>query len=321
MQRWLVSLFLALTPTSLAAPANAQANTYAESLNRLQQLDARVQTIGWRLARGNAPFCADTRPAIGLLMQDIMGYNQPAQARAALAVPLDFAVQAVAAGSPAEQAGLIANQPLSAVDSLDLSKMAENAKALYMRLQRAERAVQESLDANGSVALTLGNAPDPVNITGVTVCKARFVVRPSDGKAAAYAETVYIGGQFPGLAYADDELAAAMAHELAHIVLRHPQWIAEKGRKGRDIKVTERDADRLMPWLLANAGYDPQAAVRFMKRWGQQTDSGLLKLRRTHDGWDERAALIEAELPLIRAALARDGFADWSARFSRKPDA
>ena len=42
---------------------------------------------------------------------------------------------------------------------------------------------------------------------------------------------------------------------------------------------TEREADRLMPWLLANAGYDPAAAARFWRQWGKKHDAGLLMVR------------------------------------------
>ena len=38
--------------------------------------------------------------------------------------------------------------------------------------------------------------------------------------------------------------------------------------------------DRLMPWLLHNAGYDPAAAVRFMRTWGPK-----------HGGWIFRKAM------------------------------
>ncbi|MCP5392203.1 MAG: hypothetical protein H6920_11355, partial [Sphingomonadaceae bacterium] len=101
-------------------------------------------------------------------------------------------------------------------------------------------------------------------------------------------------------------------------ILRHPQWLSAHGRKRRDVRETEREADRMMPWLLANAGYDPQAAVRFMQRWGPKNDGGLLR-KRTHDGWDERVDIIAAELPLIRAAMAGGGEADWTQRFVPRP--
>ncbi|WP_209349011.1 hypothetical protein [Pontixanthobacter sp. CEM42] len=300
-------------------PVVAQDEKYAESLRSLQQLDARVQTVGWHLAQGNAQYCSATRPAIGLLLQDIMGYNRPTAARNALAVQTDFAVQAVAQDSPAQRAGLTPNQPITAIDGRDLSKMVRNAKAPYLRLKWAEAAVQRGLDTNGKIDVILAGETEPVTIAGEAICAASFVVRPSDDKAAADAKAVYIGGKFAGLAYADDELAAAAAHELAHVLLSHPQWLAENGRKLRDVRHTEREADRLMPWLLFNAGYAPEAAMRFMTRWGKEEDSTFLAIRRTHDGWDERVELIEAEIAVLRQIIAEKGAADWSQNFVRQP--
>ena len=80
--------------------------------------------------------------------------------------------------------------------------------------------------------------------------------------------------------------------------------------------MTEREADRLMPWLLANAGYDPAAALRFMERWGPHHDGGIFR-KRTHDGWDERADAIAAEVAIVSTEMAASGSADWRKLFQR----
>jgi len=72
----------------------------------------------------------------------------------------------------------------------------------------------------------------------------------------------------------------------------------------------------LMPWLLANAGYDPAAATRFMKRWGPIHDGGIFR-KRTHDGWDERVEFIEAERALIEELQQEEGV-DWRRHFTRE---
>jgi hypothetical protein len=56
-----------------------------------------------------------------------------------------------------------------------------------------------------------------------------------------------------------------------------------------------------------------------MRRWGKAHDSGL-RMRRKHEGWDERAAHMEAELVLVRDLMTREGKADWSANFRREID-
>ncbi|MFA9201437.1 MAG: hypothetical protein ACEQR8_09695, partial [Cypionkella sp.] len=123
--------------------------------------------------------------------------------------------------------------------------------------------------------------------------------------------------KFAGFEYPEDELAAALAHEFAHNLLAHRAWLKGAGRKAKNIRLTEREADRLMPWLLANAGYDPAAAVRFFRKWGPGNDGWIFRAP-THDGWDERAEAVEGELPLIARVRASGGAADWRAHFRRE---
>ena len=111
-------------------------------------------------------------------------------------------------------------------------------------------------------------------------------------------------------------MAAALAHELAHNLLAHRAWLRKEGRTVGNIRQTEREADRLMPWLLANAGYDPAAAARFFRQWGPRHGGWIFRAR-THDGWDERAEFVTAELPKIAAMRAAGGMADWRTGFAR----
>src|SRR3546814_10090738 len=107
----------------------------------------------------------------------------------------------------------------------------------------------------------------------------------------------------------DDELAALVAHELAHIVLRHPERLTAAhvsrgmfsifGRNARLIRTTEIEADRLSVVLLANAGYDPMAAARLWRDHGKRLGDGGLLAGTTHLGLEDRIALVEREAALI----------------------
>ena len=302
----------------LAPPGPALARTpdeTAAALAALQRDDARLLAIGWRLATGNARFCADARPSIGLLLQDMAGYADPAAMRAAAGIEGDIAVQAVAPGSPAAVAGLRANRPVVAVDGAALASLPAEDRSDWRRLAAIHATIERSLAEDGEVVLTLGDGRE-LALAGVPACPGRFELIAGD-EAAADGARVVIGREFPGLAYPEDELAAAIAHEFAHNLLGHPAWLDARGRERRDIRLTEREADRLMPWLLANAGYDPAASLRFMRRWGPEHGGGLFR-KGTHDGWDERAEAIESELARVKAARAHDGSADWSRVFVRE---
>ena len=89
------------------------------------------------------------------------------------------------------------------------------------------------------------------------------------------------------------------------------------GRQQKTVRLTEREADRLMPWLLVNAGFEPSAASAFMETWGPR-HGGWIFRKRTHDGWDERRDFIEAEFPLIESLVAETGKADWAEHFRRE---
>lgn len=315
MIRAAAALALALL---LVSPTPALARTPEETaaaLAALQRDDARLLAIGWRLATGNARFCADARPSVGLLLQDMAGYAEPTAMRAAAGIEGPIAVQAVAPGSPAAAAGLRANQPVAAVDGVTLAGLPAGDRSDWRRLAEIHALIDRSLAEDGEVVLTLGEGRD-LALAGVPACPSRFELIAGD-EAAADGARVVIGREFPGFAYREDEFAAAVAHELAHNLLGHPAWLVAHGRERRDVRATEREADRLMPWLLANAGYDPAAALRFMRRWGPEHDGGLFR-KRTHEGWDERAEAIKAELARVTAATAPDGSADWSTSFARE---
>lgn len=302
---------------ALAHPALAESrdDTPAAALAALQHADARLLAIGWRLATGNARYCENARPAVGLLLQDMAGYAEPEAMRKAAGIDGPVAVQAVAPGSPAGAAGLRANDEIVAIDRVETAALPAEEASDWRRLARLHAMIEASLTEDGKVRVTLRDGRE-IALTGVPACPSRFELIDGDDAAADGARVV-IGREFAGLAYPDDELAAAVAHELAHNLLRHRVWLDEHGRKWRNVRATEREADRMMPWLLANAGYDPGAALRFMRRWGPDHGGGLFR-KRTHEGWDERAETIEAEIALVQAARGPDGSANWARHFVRE---
>ena len=124
-----IALTLVASPT-LAGPAEDRAG-----LAELQREDARLQSLGWRLATGNARFCPDAAPAIGLLLQDMANYGKPAGMRAAAGIAGDIAVQAVAARSPAAEAGLAPNTEILVIDGCDPADAREIARGFHRELE------------------------------------------------------------------------------------------------------------------------------------------------------------------------------------------
>ncbi|MCB2052127.1 MAG: hypothetical protein KDE63_11945 [Novosphingobium sp.] len=313
-----------LPATALAqTPPNPAPEAIAPALLQLQHDDARLQNIGWQLIRSNAPFCTETRPAIGLLVQDARDYSDPASIRKALGITGNVFVGAVPTGSPAEAAGLRAGEELAAVNGKNLARTyiepGQGAPAAQAALARA-------LARNREVSLTLrdqaGKMRD-IQVESVKVCPGQFALTAGSRAAQSDASRILIGQAFaasdrPSDKLEESELAAVVAHELAHVLLHHSQWLDQAGHGDEHVHASEREADRLAVWLLANAGYDPAAMVRLLRGWGRRNDPGLARLP-THGSWEDRAALVEQEIVTMRATWATSGKADWQRLFSREP--
>lgn len=316
---WAIGAALACLPLAVAPVRAASADDRA-ALAELQAGDLRLQSVGWKLARGNAPFCAGAHPAIGLLLQDMANYGDPAAMRAAAGIAGDIAVEAVVPGSPAAQAGLAPNDEILAIGAQPMAALPPAKPGDWQRLTGLHDRVDSELARDGAVRIEWRAAADgavhSAQIAGVPVCPSRFELLASGSKAEAEGKRVLIGIDFVGVGYSEPVFAAALAHELAHNLFAHKAWLEQAGRKQRNIRLTEREADRLMPWLLANAGYDPQAAVTFFRKWGPGHDGWIFRSR-THDGWDERAQFVAAEIPAIERLMASEGHADWRRHFVR----
>jgi hypothetical protein len=312
-----------LLAAPLLAGAAAPRIDYAAeraAIERYQDADQRLQDVGWTLARGNLGFCPRVVPSIGLQLQDMASYGAPRIARTALGLSRDFAVETAARGSPAALSGAFPrNREIVRLERLDPNEWPAGKAMDWQRLVWAHNHVEAMLAEHGGIAIGFADGSE-ARLAPVDVCASRFELMGEGGKAVADGNRVVIGIDFPAFAYPEEEVFAALvAHELAHNFLEHDAWLDRNGRSRRHVRRTEREADRLIPWLLANAGYDPAAGVTFMTRWGKRHDSGWLMLR-DHDGWDERAEFIAAELPLIEQAMARDGRADWPRLFRREID-
>jgi hypothetical protein len=313
---FLAVIALALVPHAAhAAVADDRAG-----LLSLQVDDMRLQAIGWRLATANAAYCDNAAPAIGLLLQDMANYAEPARMRAAAGIAGDVAVEAAVPGAPAAIAGLAPNDEIIAIAGQAMADLPPAKANDWKRLTSLHDLIDNALARDGAVRIAWRGADRRTReaaIAGVPACATRFELLDGGGRAVADGKRVVFGRKFAGFGLAEDEIAAAVAHEFAHNLLAHRKWLSGVGRSMKNIRTTEREADRLMPWLLANAGYDPAAAVRFFRKWGPGNDGWIFRAP-THDGWDERAELVEGELPKITALKATAGQpADWRTHFER----
>ena len=316
---------LALLCVLAAHPATAQGGGDADAilaLKNLQLLDKRLHDVGYRLATGNADFCADRVALSGLMLHDIRQYGDADTARMALGIDGAIAVNAVATASGARD-GLLPGDDVTAIDGVELATLPIAPEAAdedegYRRIASARALLADRL-SRGPVRLTVlrGGVESEVALTGAPGCTTLFQVTPDeDRRARADGRVVSITSSLADYVMDDDELAAIAAHELAHNLLKHRErldamdvnrgFFGQFGKSAGRIKATEIEADRLSVWLMANAGYDPEAAIRFWTRYGREHGKGILSAS-THYRWRKRVGLFEEEIAAMEAAVRSDG--------------
>ena len=273
----------------------------------LRAVDARMATIAYRLATGNAALCRELQPVPGLQLHAIDQYDGDAQAgaRAAFGFATPVQVEAMAPDGPAARAGVLADDGVVAVDGMALPTPAPGTAATSATRDAAQALIAAQSPA-APLRLTLERAGvrRTVTIPASPGCRSAFEVLLGPGlKASSDGQVVQVGAVFFER-FDDGAVAAIVAHELAHTVLRHRvrleaagvHWglAGEFGRNARLFRRTEEEADRLSVHLLRNAGYDPQAAVRFWREEGGRIDGGMFRSA-THPSAKARADAVAAE--------------------------
>lgn len=276
----------------------------------VRSVDARLAAIAQRLTTANAPLCPERAPTPGFVLHAVDQYEPAyrAGARAAFGFAAPVAIEWVAPGSAAARAGLMPNDALVAVAGarLDPHEAAETSSAH----RDAAEALIEAQSAAAPLTLTVlrDGAERTIAVPPSPGCRSRFELVLGPGLTAdADGRVVRIGVRFFAL-FPDEQVAAVVAHELAHNVLRHRArldtahvdrgLLSEVGRNQRLIRRTEDEADRLSINLLRNAGFDPRLAIRFWRDEAPKIDGSVFRSR-THAGGRSRAEAMAAELAAV----------------------
>lgn len=289
------------------------------AIRSLQVDDARLQTLGWRLGRANAPFCRNTHLAIGLLLFDVRNFGQTNAIRAALGLSGDIGVEAVAKGSPGDIAGLRAGDEIVAIAGQPMTALPPVKAGDFNRLEGLHDRIDRALAAEGSVEIEVksSGAVRPVTLVGQSVCASRFELLTSGNHAGADGQTVRIGRNILAESPDDAQAAALVGHEFSHNILGHPAWLRIHGRKSSLVRQTETEADRLAVWLIYNAGYNINGAADFMRAWGARHDPALTRSP-THQGYKTRAGIMDAEANYLDAEsmIEATELLDWRKKFA-----
>ncbi len=280
----LVAFALVLTPQQAA-------------LRALVDQDVRVATIGTRLAQAAGPdFCPGQSLSLaGLVVQDAAQYSADTRDDARIALGLGDGATVVGVVPGAQADGARLGDAIVAVNGIAVA--VRSSSHPYARVAQIESAIEGASD--GKVAMEVRRGPTTLQLTHRVAagCRSRFqIVRGGLGKTQADGRYVSISDGMMKLTPTDDMLAALMAHELAHNILRHNQLKTPS-------KQSEYEADRLSVWLVARAGYDLGGVMQFWAALRKRADYGIFA-DGTHPGWPKRIKAIEAALAEVRTQQA-----------------
>lgn len=297
-----------------------------ESLAALRAADMRLAIIHHRLARANRALCDRTVARTGLVLHALASYESPyrAAAKAYFGFTTPVAVEGVIANSPAAQAGFMANDSIARIAGLPVDITGDQPTAIIAAVEDRIAALAAAQPAGAPIAIGIvrngANASillgaEPGCAGDIEVGVSRVLNAATDGT------TIQINSALMNLLPSDDDLAAVVAHELAHVVLHHQERLTaakvsrgllrDFGRNARLIRQTETEADRLSVYLLANAGYDPARTSQYLKRYSGPLHLNSILAGKTHLRGKDRIKLIDAEAAIIASSPERPIMPPW----------
>lgn len=309
---------LAGNPAASKAATGESAPTQqiAEALEDARKADMELAGIGWRLAIANVALCERREAGTGLQLHSLDQFQGEVREQAKLhfGFASEVAVEGVLPESPAARAGIQADDSILRIGAIRPDQLSGSAGSTD-RLVAAQLAVA-SLPVDAPIEIDAVRKGVPVHFTvhPVPVCKSRFELRlASDFRASADGSMVQISSAFLDN-YPKQQVAAVVAHEFSHNILRHRDRLEARGVEfgllsgfGANVKYfrqTEIQADLLSAYLLANAGYDPQVSIAFWKHFGPSKAGGIFRTR-SHPHWRDRIATLNAEIGKIAARPER----------------
>ncbi|UZK65888.1 M48 family metallopeptidase [Sphingomonas sp. M1-B02] len=292
--------------TALAIGIAALGAPHVSATNRfelLRQQDLRLATVAYQLAT-RSPVCrAATAPQLGFTLHQRSQYAPADREEAARHYGLyaHVGVMAVVAGSPADVAGLAANDQLISVNGRALRANSEEpaGKILVDELQK------------GPVILRVSNSAGPkdVRFAAMLGCASNVeLIAGVEVNAWADGERVVVTTAILDKCSTDDQLALVIAHEMGHNLLGHrhdsamaggaPSLLPVSGEGSAKGRADEEAADRFAVTMARAAGYDLGQAVPFLAML-LDADGPSARAAPTHPTTKRRLRLLEAAIAAI----------------------
>ncbi len=278
-------LLLALTPQQAAIRA-------------LAGEDLRVATVGARLARAaGSDLCPGQHlSTAGLVVQDAAQYAAPMRDDARLALGLGEGPTIIGIIENASAQVAKVGDVITAVNGVAIAGKA--GAGAYARMLQVEDALETAPGSQISLNVRRAGAPQRIVLPQVMGCRSRFqIVRGGFGATQSDGRYVQISEAMLALTPGDDALAAVIAHELSHNILRHTALRTPS-------KQSEYEADALSVRLVARAGYRLDAVVPFWTALRKRSDYGILA-DGSHPGWRKRLAALSVAVGAEKEATSQ----------------
>ncbi len=286
-----------------------------DAYRALAALDKRLATTGYKLAQANAPFCKNRMRNPGWVLHSYRQYPDRDTAKAAFAFPTPVAIAAIVDGGPADKAALRVGEgftdlPGGILWGEEPAKHTPSYALIESFNQRVQAVFASSQgDLRFPVAKATGEAGRWVTLNPPPICASQFEISTGDkADAGADGAMVRISVRLAEFVSDEDEFAFFVAHELAHNILGHRDFLDSKnvdrglgrmfGKSKKLIRQTEVEADQLAIWLMANTGYRPQAALSAIEGYDKKFGHGLLS-DGTHYRWRQRVEIMRREIATL----------------------
>jgi len=264
----------------------------AEARSRFAKAQQRIEEVSYRLALGGATICGHAiAPLLGAAIarrNDFVQNAKKEEVEAAFGAGDRVKVFAVARGSPASKAGLCVGDEVLAVDGHSITRTKEVWEAL-----------RHSTSGDPVFRVLRGGSEQTLSLPREMGCDSGFRVLPItdiDTWRASDRKDLWVPTGLIRFVQNDDELAIAIAHQIAHRLIGSFRRTEDEPR-----------ADRLGLTLAARAGFDIREAPAFWDRvaaeqpWQIPTETGRHHI--AHGGLALRSPVIRATVAELAAQV------------------
>jgi hypothetical protein len=270
--------------------------------------EIRVAAITLKILAANIESCPKKSPQYGLVvarLDDASSLQLRTALTEALGLRDDPIAMTVVPGGAAELAGIRAGDRIVAIEGIKWPT--ENAPNIAARKPFWDALQSGQQSAAMKVYAKRGEQPIEFNLVGQLACAASVVfINQRSANATTFGSRIEIHSGLEALLQDDAELAFAISHELAHVILEHTGPGKEKNIKDKLVRQRiETEADHLGMLLMARAGFDTASAPRAVSRIYQTNGpiSRLLGLHGAYMSTNERNAFLSKRANEVRLQL------------------